>query len=187
MSKGMRHCVAGIVLVLLSTALAMSCAQDKEPSDISEMRKAAEQGDAIAQFNLGLCYALGLGVPKDDVKAVKWYRKAADQGEAVAQWNLGLGYALGLGVPKDEVEAVKWYRKAADQGHAIAQFALGGCYADGQGVPKDDVEAYKWLNLAGQTDEDARESRDELGSKMTSQQIAEARKLSAAWKPKKEH
>ncbi|MSR43556.1 MAG: hypothetical protein EXS19_05920, partial [Pedosphaera sp.] len=39
-----------------------------------------EKGDASAQYNLGVMYANGLGVPKDEVEAVKWYRKAADQG-----------------------------------------------------------------------------------------------------------
>jgi TPR repeat protein len=53
-------------------------------------RKAAEQGHAGAQFNLGLNVCLGgEGVPEDDAEAVKWYRKAAEQGLAGAQFNLG--------------------------------------------------------------------------------------------------
>ena len=56
-------------------------------------RKAAEQNDAEAQNNLGLCYANGQGVAKDEVEAVKWYRKAAEQNYAEAQYNLGLCYA----------------------------------------------------------------------------------------------
>ncbi|KAB2645301.1 MAG: SEL1-like repeat protein, partial [Verrucomicrobia bacterium] len=40
----------------------------------------AKQGDADAQFNLGVCYESGNGVAKDYVEAVKWYRKAAEQG-----------------------------------------------------------------------------------------------------------
>ena len=152
-------------------------------TDISELRRFADQGDAGAQCNLGLCYALGNGVPKDDVEAVKWWRKAAAQGDANAQFGLGLCYANGDGVPKDEVKAAKWWRKAAAQGEAIAQGNLGFCYSNGRGVPQDDVEAYKWLNLACQTREDARKWRDEVGFKMTPQQIAEAKKLSRGWKP----
>ena len=53
-------------------------------------RKAAEQGDADAQSNLGGMYANGWGVPEDDGEAVKWYRKAAEQGHASGQYNLGL-------------------------------------------------------------------------------------------------
>ena len=52
-------------------------------------RKAAEQGSAKAQYNLGVMYAEGTGVLKNDAKAVKWYRKAADQGDATAQLHLG--------------------------------------------------------------------------------------------------
>ena len=48
-------------------------------------RKAAEQGDADAQNNLGLCYERGQGVPEDYEEAVKWYRKAAAQGHAGAK------------------------------------------------------------------------------------------------------
>ena len=107
-------------------------------------RRAAEQGDAIAQFNLGVMYHTGSGVPKDDQKAVLWYRKAAEQGHAGAQSNLGVMYDVGSGVPKDDRQAALWYRKAAEQGLARAQFNLGLMYADGEGVPEDDREAVQW-------------------------------------------
>ena len=51
-------------------------------------RRAAEQGDAGAQFSLGVRYATGAGVPQDDREAVRWYRLAADQGHALAQYSL---------------------------------------------------------------------------------------------------
>ena len=60
-------------------------------------RKAAEQGRADAQFNLGNMYSAGRGVLKDDAEAVRWYRKAAEQGAADAQFNLGISYATGEG------------------------------------------------------------------------------------------
>ena len=56
-----------------------------ESQDIDQLRKAADQGDALAQYNLGVAYAAGEGVPEDDREAVKWYRKAADQGLGLAQ------------------------------------------------------------------------------------------------------
>ena len=52
-------------------------------------RLAADQGDASAQYNLGVMYANGQGVPQNHAEAVKWYRLAADQGNASAQFNLG--------------------------------------------------------------------------------------------------
>jgi hypothetical protein len=84
-------------------------------------RKAADQGYAAAQSNLGIMYERGQGVPQDYTQAVDWYRKAADRGNAVAQNNLGIMYEEGLGVPQDHTQAVEWYRKAADQGSTTAR------------------------------------------------------------------
>jgi uncharacterized protein len=63
-------------------------------------RKAAEQGCAEAQNNLGLMYLLGRGVPQDDTTAAKWFRKAAEQGYSSAQNNLGEMRRRGRGVAK---------------------------------------------------------------------------------------
>ena len=83
--------------------------------------KAAEQGLADAQFNLGIMYANGDGVPEDDTEAVRWYRKAAKQGHANAQFNLGTMYTKGDGVPKDYATACKWCWLAAVQGNERAK------------------------------------------------------------------
>ena len=87
-------------------------------------RKAADQGHASAQCNLGLCYEYGIGVTQSYTEAVKWYRKAADQGNMYAQYNLGLCYEYGTGVTQSRTEAVKWYQKAARQGQSDAQSRL---------------------------------------------------------------
>ena len=87
---------------------------------VKYFRKAAEQGDAEAQYNLALSYYNGQGVTKSYPNAVKWYRKAAEQGDAKAQFNLALCYGKGDGVPKSYTEAVKWLKKAAAQGHSDA-------------------------------------------------------------------
>ena len=78
-----------------------------------------------AQYNLGVMYANGVGVPQDDKTAVKWYTLAAEQGHASAQYNLGVMYRKGQGVPQDDKTAVKWYTLAAEQGDAAAQYNLG--------------------------------------------------------------
>ena len=83
-------------------------------------RKAADQGDADAQYNLGVMYASGEGVPENDAEAVKWYRKAADQGDADAQHNLGVIYANGEGVPENNILAYVWWSIAKTQGHTKA-------------------------------------------------------------------
>ncbi len=111
-------------------------------------RKAAEQGHADAQHDLGYAYDRGKGVPENKKEAVKWYKKAADQGHVYAQVELGLAYSDGKGVPENKKEAAKWYRKAADQGNKHAQYFLGSAYSDGDGVPKDEKEAAKWYKKA---------------------------------------
>jgi len=68
--------------------------------------RAAEQGDSDAQSNLGVMYANGQGVAKDDAQAVAWIRQAAEQGDSGAQNNLGVMYDNGQSVPKDHAQAV---------------------------------------------------------------------------------
>jgi len=88
-------------------------------------QKAAEQGSASAQFMLGLMYADGHGVPKDEAKAMQWWHMAAEQGNANAQSTLGFVYANGkCSVPKDEIRAAHWYGQAAEQGDTNAQSML---------------------------------------------------------------
>ncbi len=112
--------------------------------------KAAEQGDAAAQYNLGVMYQNGEGVPKSYEEAVRWYHKAADQGYAVAQYNLGVMFHYGLGVPQNYDEAVRWYRKSAEQGNADAQFNLGNMYENGKGMSQSNDEAAKWYHKAAE-------------------------------------
>jgi uncharacterized protein len=152
---------------------------------LREWRPLAEQGDARAQYNLGVLYRKGRGVPQDDVQARQWYEKAAAQGQAKAQYSLGTLYLNGGGVPKDYQQALRWFRMAADQGEALAQTKIGIMYDDGQGVPHDFVQAHKWYNLAATNgDKPAAELRDALAKQMTPAQIAEAQQLAREWKPK---
>ncbi len=107
-------------------------------------------GDAIAQFDLGLMYDLGEGVAQDYAIALIWYRKAAEQGEPRAQNGLAVMYANGLGVTQDYSEAIRWWRNAAEQGEANGEFGLGQAYAYGLGVAQDDIEARRWFRRAAE-------------------------------------
>ena len=101
---------------------------------------------------------------------------------AQAQFRLGEIYDRGKVVPKNYIEAAKWHRKAAEQGEVWAQVRLGFMYKLGEGVPQDYVRAYAWWNFAatqGKKAAFAAESRDELQSSMTAEQIARAQELSA--------
>jgi len=117
--------------------------------------KAANYGLARAQYNLGVMYAEGRGVPQDDKKALDWYSKAANQGDAGAQYNLGQMYRTGRGVAQDNKKAVAWYTKAANQGFADAQSNLGAMYVQGLGVPQDIVTGCAWIYAAGNANNSA--------------------------------
>ena len=90
------------------------------PHDYSKARiwyeKAATQGSAEAQFNLGNMYRNGQGVRQDYVKSRKLWEKAAAQGYASAQYNLGVMYAKGQGVRQNKRTAKEWFGKACDNG-----------------------------------------------------------------------
>ncbi|RJX32879.1 MAG: hypothetical protein C4525_09730, partial [Desulfarculus sp.] len=102
------------------------------------------------QFNLGILYYHGRGVPRDYKQALYWFRKAAEQGHADAQFNLGILYYHGRGVPRDYKQALYWSRKAAEQGHADAQFDLGLMYSKGIGAPQDYKQAAHWWRKAAE-------------------------------------
>ena len=141
----------------------------------------ANQEDADAQFNLGLLYYHGLGVPHDAKQSVYWYTKAAEQGHVNAQYNLGNIYHNGYGreVPKDSKLAVFWFTKAAEQGFVHAQYSLGRNYQYGNGVPQDYKQAFFWYTKAAEKGHYfAKTHRDEMLEKMSQSQIEEVRKLS---------
>jgi hypothetical protein len=123
------------------------------PKAVELFRGLAEGGNPVAQYNLGVLYESGQGLPKDYKLAAEWYRKGADQGYSEAQNNLANMYAFGLGVEQNPAEAVVWMRKAAQQGQAGAQLNLGIMYTLGQGVPKNYAQAEAWLRLAAEQGE----------------------------------
>nr|WP_314228397.1 tetratricopeptide repeat protein [uncultured Kingella sp.] len=108
----------------------------------------AQQGNAGAQYNLGVMYAKGRGVVQDDKQAVSWFQKAANQGDAKAQYNLGTMYLEGRGVARNDKQALAWLQKAAQHGHIKAQNNLGMMYANGWGVAQDDKQAVAWFQKA---------------------------------------
>jgi len=96
----------------------------------------AEQGDAVAQHNLGAMYFHGQGVQKDERKAFEWIHKAAQQGDADAQGALFGMYYEGAGVKQDRAKAEAWLRKAAAQGLPSAIKTLQELLGDGKGSQK---------------------------------------------------
>ena len=153
---------------LLTFLIAITIVMPVWANKLDMYHLAAARGDARAQYNLGVIYYNGEGVPHNYKEAVKWYYLAAAQGDARAQYNLGAIYHNGAVVPQNYKEAVKCYRLAAAQGHVKAQFRLGVMYNSGEGVSKNKVYAYMWLNLAvASGDEDASEYKDIMVREMT--------------------
>ncbi len=152
---------------------------------LKEFRPLAEQGDADAQFSVGIMYESGKGVPQDYAEAAKWYRKAAEQGIAEAQSILGVMYHAGDGVPQNHAEALKWHRMAAEQGYVRAQLETGLMYRHGQGVPQDTIQAHMWFDLAAaQGNTLGRKYRDKLAKDMTPAGISKAQALAREWSEK---
>jgi tetratricopeptide (TPR) repeat protein len=142
------------------------------------LQKAAEQGDAKAQYELGSMYLHGKGVPQDTNKAIEWFgkaieqgdtwtlavlkgaaktensgaqiifEKAAEQGKAWAQREWAILYLTGQGKPQNPAKAAEWFRKAAEQGDANAQYYLGLLYLEGGGVPEDHAKAAELVRKA---------------------------------------
>lgn len=109
---------------------------------------AANQGLAVAQYNLGIMYYNGWGAASDVKNAITWIAKAADQGLARAQYFQGYLVYNGIGQTQNLAQAVDLYSKAADQGLVDAQFAAATLYHNGEGVEKDDQKAAVWYESA---------------------------------------
>ena len=128
---------------------------------------AAKQGDAVAQYTLGLMYAEGRGDSQNDTKAIEWLGKAAEHGVAnpvrVYLDYMCDNYHKKLGVHKGKKrevyrKKVRRFRQAAEQGGAQAKACLGAMYALGRGVSRNDDEALRWLKLAARQDARAQAS-----------------------------
>ena len=113
-------------------------------------KKSAEQGVALAQFNLGLMYYEGEGVAQNYVQAIYWFKKSAEQGYASAQYNLGVMHDKGQGVAQNNTQAIYWYKKSAEQGVALAQFNLGWMYYKGDGVARSYAQAHYWFKRSAE-------------------------------------
>ncbi|MBQ6669472.1 MAG: sel1 repeat family protein [Deltaproteobacteria bacterium] len=90
--------------------------QDLSQTYVKALIRLAEQGNAKAQYSLGILHGSGKILPQNNEQAVFWYHKAAQQGYAPAQYNLGWMYEQGRGVAQNGEQALFWYRKAAEQG-----------------------------------------------------------------------
>jgi len=110
----------------------------------------------------------------------------AQQGDPQAQLFVGYLYETGQGVRQDYTEAVRWYRKAAEQGNTIAQAQLGNMYRLGKGISQSCIMAYMWLDISARGGNAAAKGlRRAVAEGMSPAEIAEAKRMSAEWRPGK--
>lgn len=156
-------------------------------------KKAAEQGEMLAQIELGNIYLHNRGGGTNpDQEAFKWYQMAADQKDPNSQYLIGSFYEQGKGVEKDITQALKWYRIAAAQGHGGGLYSLGMLFTKGVGVSTNLLTAYKLLLLAAAQNDRApsaegafwaREKSKELAKQLDKAELKEADDFVATWKP----
>ena len=147
--------------------LAMMIFRDEAAGDralaIAWLRKSAEQALPQAQYNLGLLYENGAGVPRSQTDATAWFRRAAEQGHTDAQVSLATQYMLGRGAPKDLAQAAIWYERAAEGDDVAAQYIIASFYEQGDGVKQDLPRARAWYTEAArQGDKLAKAKADEV-------------------------
>jgi TPR repeat protein len=180
---------AGDVVAQFSLGSMLYFGANDTAQAVDWFRKAAMQGYAPAEFQMGQLCDFGFGVEQNDAQALAWYRKAAEHGSAAGQRSVGEFYRKGRSVPADPAEAALWYSRAAAADDLRAQYELGQLYFTGNGVTRDYVAAYVWFTLAaGQTPlPDNRKALLELrniaGARITPDEVREAERRVAAWRP----
>ena len=98
----------------------------------------------------------------------------------MAQFNMGWMYDNGEGMPEDDTKALEWYLKSAQSGHIESPNYIGILYDNGDGTPEDDIAAYAWWLIGiKRGDEAPRNNIDFLSEKLTPEQLAKAKELSA--------
>lgn len=149
-------------LVLLSLLFVSPAFADMEKAYKAEQAKdfktayeeftlEAETGNTEAMVMLGVYYAQGIHVTKDQNKSNGWMLKAAELGDATGELNMGIGYKIGLGdLRKDDISAFKWFSAAAEKGHPQAQYETGASYHYGVGVARNLEKARLWYLKAGE-------------------------------------
>jgi len=146
--------------------------------------QAAIQGHGPSQYRLGSLYREGRGVAKDAALAFQWFDRAAAQGHILAMHNAAVLLAEGVQGAPDYAGAALWFKRAAEHGVKDSQFNVAILFARGLGVNQDLAESYRWFAIAAaQGDPDAGKKRDDIGGRLTKDQIAKENDRVKAFKP----
>lgn len=136
--------------ILTFVTIVAACCLGAFAQNIAQLQRSAENGDAKAMTELGICYYLGKGVEKSGDKAFQWLSKAADAGNANAFYWLGACYQYGFGTAKDQMKALNNYTKGADLGDTSSMNSLAIFLENGDGVPKNLERAIYWYTRAAE-------------------------------------
>jgi TPR repeat protein len=147
---------------------------DDKPTSATQI----DDNTGKAEYEQGLAYAFGDGVPQNDRNAFNLFYEAAEKGYVLAQYKVGVAFAYGEGVRQDNKQAVEWYRKAAEQGYTIAQRNLATMYLDGNGVEQNKVQALAWYQVVANAGNamDLRR-RDMLKKELSEVELSESQRL----------
>ena len=116
------------------------------PAEFQSLLLAANNGDASAQYTVGLIYHQGhhdLKIQDDPITGINWLVAAAEQNHVEAQFSLGW-----LWPSEEPDQIIRWYRTAAENGHAEAAWHLGQEYTIGTPVGRNLQEAVRWYRVA---------------------------------------
>lgn len=155
----MRIIIGSLIFLLLNSFSTLSQANDLElgiyelnrgefHAAIEQFRPLVAEGYAPAQYQMGVVYQKGYGVPKDGMKALALFELAANQKYSDAQFELALIYSEGKLVNQDLKKAFTLTHEAAKKGLASAQYNLAVMLANGTGVAQDDFKASRWYQNA---------------------------------------
>src|SRR5580698_8527322 len=130
----------GLISILLIAASGPIAFGVANQTDLAAVKQKALAGDAAAQVQVGMSYALA--APRNIKEAIRWFQLAANQGYADGEYRLGGMLDVAV-VPQNPTEAIKWYTLAANQGYKDAEYRLAVMYDQGRGVSKDYAQAAK--------------------------------------------
>jgi TPR repeat protein len=158
-----------------------------QATNLVRMERQVTSENSNAQYELGVGSPDGKDVAQTYAAAMAQFEETAKKGNADAGWKLGLGYLKGIGVGKDETRAAEWFKKAANLGDVRAQTALSDLYFTGVGVRRDYVRAYTWASIAASGWGNEDERLKDIGQRMTTAQLENANRRTAAWFAQKTH
>ncbi len=145
--------------------------------------QAAASGHGPSQYRLASLYREGKGIAKDSALAFQWFDRAAAQGHVLAMHNAAVLLAEGVHGTPDYAGAALWFKRAAEHGVKDSQFNIAILFARGLGVNQNLAESYHWFAIAAaQGDPDAAKKRDDIGARLTKDQLAKAVARAKAFK-----